>query len=134
MTQQRRIGDAAAAVIGSILLEPDLAGEVLRLVAETDMPGEYRVLYAGIRQLFAACSPVDAVTLAATCGKAYEPKILEVMQLTPTAANWREYAQIVHDQALLQRMQAAALGISAGRRPRPKSSRNCSRTVRRPKS
>ena len=113
MTQQRRIGDAAAAVIGSILLEPDLAGEVLRLVAETDMPGEYRVLYAGIRQLFAACSPVDAVTLAATCGKAYEPKILEVMQLTPTAANWREYAQIVHDQALLQRMQAAALGISA---------------------
>ena len=65
MTQQRRIGDAAAAVIGSVLLEPDLAGEVLRLVAETDMPGEYRVLYAGIRQLFAACSPVDAVTLAA---------------------------------------------------------------------
>lgn len=110
---QRRIGDAAAAVIGSILLEPDLAGEVLRRISEADMPGEYRALFAGIRQLFTACSPIDAVTLAATCGKAYEPKILEVMQLTPTAANWREYAQIVHDQALLQRMQAAALGISA---------------------
>lgn len=113
VSAQRRIGDAAAAVIGSILLEPDLAGEVLRRIAEADMPGEYRVLYAGIRQLFAACTPIDAVTLAATCGKAYEGKILDVMQLTPTAANWKEYCAIVHDQAQLQRLQAAALGITA---------------------
>ena len=114
MTQQhQRLGDAAAAIIGSVLLEPDLAGEVLRRIGEADMPGEYRVLFAGIRQLFAACSPVDPVTLAAVCGKAYEPKILEIMQLTPTAANWREYCQIVHDQAMLQRMQQAALGITA---------------------
>lgn len=109
----RRIGDAAAAVIGSVLLEPDLAGEVLRRLSEADMPGEYRALFAGIRQLFTACSPIDAVTLAAAVGKAYEPKILEILQLTPTAANWKEYCQIVHDQALLQRMQAAALGITA---------------------
>ena len=37
---QRRLGDAAAAIIGSILLEPDLAGEVLRRISEADMPGE----------------------------------------------------------------------------------------------
>lgn len=113
MSSQRRLGDAAAAVIGSVLLEPDLAGEVLRRLSEADMPGEYRALFAGIRQLFTACSPIDAVTLAAAVGKAYEPKILEILQLTPTAANWKEYVQIVHDQALLQRMQAAALGITA---------------------
>lgn len=113
MSAQRRLGDAAAAVIGSVLLEPDLAGEVLRRISETDMPGEYRVLYAGIRKLFAACAAIDAVTLAAIVGKAYEPKILEIMQLTPTAANWREYCQIVHDQALLRRMQETAHGITA---------------------
>ena len=113
MNAQRRIGDAAAAVIGSVLLEPDLAGEVLRRISETDMPGEYRVLYAGIRRLFAACAPVDPVTLAAVCGKAYEPKILEILQMTPTAANWKEYCQIVHDQALLRRLQETALGITA---------------------
>lgn len=110
---QERHVSAAAAVIGSILLEPELAGEVLRQLTEADFPGEYRALYSGIRQLFAACTPIDPVTLAAAVGKAYEPKILEVMQITPTAANCAEYVRLVHDQAMLQRLQQAAIDITS---------------------
>ena len=109
----RQVADASVAVIGSILLEPDLAGEILRRVRAEDISPDCRAIFEGVQRLFAQCRPIDPVTLASAVGKAYEGKILQIMELTPTAANWQEYCKILRESAMLTQLRQAAADITA---------------------
>ncbi|MEI3304931.1 MAG: hypothetical protein V8R40_02200 [Dysosmobacter sp.] len=35
----------------------------------------------------------------------YSDYMMELMEITPTSANWREYAAMMHSQATLQRVR-----------------------------
>ncbi len=49
----------------------------------------------------------------AEVGEAYGPVIGEILNTTPTAANWEEYTAIVRDTVQLGRLQAAAMRIAS---------------------
>ena len=66
--------DAEYSVIGSLLLEPQIAGELFAATSEQDFTREeLRNVYLAARQIFNAGKPLDAVTLRAAVGKEYEP-------------------------------------------------------------
>lgn len=105
--------DAQAAVIGSLLLEPErLAGEIMqRLRPEDFADGSLRSLYAAARELWLEQARIDPVTLLDKAGSAYHDLIAQVLQLTPTAANWESYAGIVKNNARLSKLRGVALRI-----------------------
>ena len=55
---------------------------------------------------------MDPVTIRGKLGADYEPWLLELMETTPTSANWREYATIMRDQAALSRIKELATALS----------------------
>lgn len=98
--------DAEYSVIGCLLIDPSIAGELFAVCRETDFTRpELQTLYAAARQLFFEGRPVDAVTIRASAGKEYEPLMMECMSVTPSAAGWRAYVDTAQEQTRLYRMR-----------------------------
>lgn len=107
-----RIFDAEAAVIGSVLISPEIIGDVMLRVMQDDfLHPEYRHLYQAIHALWMQRKPVDAVTVLAEAGDAYRDLIRQAMAVTPTAANWTAYADILVEQTRLARLKECAAEI-----------------------
>ena len=92
------------AVLGSVLVDPRLAGEMISRVGPEDFLSDtYRQIYYAIRSLFAKGETVDPVTvrckLGGVEGDQWGQLLLEMMELTPTAANIWEYADRMREQA-----------------------------------
>ena len=103
---------ARQSVIGSMLLSPEIIGDVVRRLSPEDFgAGALGSLYKGVCKLFSYGRPVDSVTLMAEVGEAYEPLIRDILRNTPTAANWEEYVNIVRDAVQLGKLQTAAMRI-----------------------
>lgn len=100
---------AENAVIGSLLLDERLAAPILAAVDPADIgdAGNRRIFQAA-RALLQEGKPVDVVTVRGKLGAAAEDRLLQLLEITPTAANWREYAEIMHEQATLARIQSSA--------------------------
>ena len=84
------------AVLGSMLLEDGLVGEVLAKVTPTDFTTEKcRMVFQAIRSVFASGEPVDPVTvlnkLGGQEGGEWARYLTELMETTPTASNVWEY-------------------------------------------
>ena len=99
---------AQTAVLGSLLIEPRLAGEALeRLRPEGFVTPKCRMVFEAIRSLFAAGRPTDPVAVRDRLGgrpeDGWDRYLLELMELTPTAANIWEYAALLREQARLAR-------------------------------
>ena len=100
---------AENAVIGSLLLDESLAAPILATVDVADFSDKgNRRIYQAARALLQEGKPVDPVTLRGKLGSAADTRMVQLIELTPTAANWREYAKIMHEQATLLRIQATA--------------------------
>lgn len=100
---------AQVSVIGSLLLEPELIGEVLLRLPDRDfLSGTCRRTYQVIRSLFQAGETVDPVTVREKLGGGSEWNafLLQVMELTPTAAHVWEYVRLVREQARLERLRS----------------------------
>ena len=110
--------DAAAeqAIIGSMLIDPACVPDVINKVrAEEFYIQTNREIFETIFSMFSFGKEIDSVTVMdqmKVCGVYREgttqPYLMEVMNLTPTAANVLKYAAIVRDQALLRNLQKAA--------------------------
>ena len=110
--RDHRILDAETAVLGSMLIAPEIVGEaMLRLRAEDFLDWEYKHVFEAIRSLWQQNSPVDAVTTLHQLGDAYEPFLRQIMEVTPTAANWEAYADILAEQARLAHLKESAAQI-----------------------
>ena len=106
--------DSQAALIGSLLIDGSIAGEVFAAVPETDFTAPAMLeLFKGCRALFLAGKPVDAVLLASELGADRRQTIIDCMDLTPTAANWRAYAAQLRQDAALARLRALGVSLSA---------------------
>ena len=100
--------EAEQAVIGGVLLSPEALARVGDLLREEDFyRRDHRLLWRAILHLAAKNRPFDAVTL----GEWLESKglqdqaggtgyLIELASSTPSAANVRAYAEIVHEKAL----------------------------------
>ena len=101
--------EAENAVLGSLLIDGDIVREVLAEVREEDFLSPMnREIFQAARALFRAGKPVDPVTIRDRLGPDATDYLVQLMEVTPTSANWREYAAILREKATLSR--AARLG------------------------
>ncbi|MEG1632849.1 MAG: replicative DNA helicase [Oscillospiraceae bacterium] len=106
---------AEQAVIGSMLIDPACVSEVIDKIRSVDFYIEAnRDIFDTIFAMFAYGQTIDPVTVLdqmkvrGVFGAASQQYVLELMQVTPTAANVLEYAAIVRDKALLRNIAQAA--------------------------
>ena len=96
------------AVLGSLLIEPELIGQVMTQIRAEDFTNERcRLIYQAITGAFLEGQAVDA---AIVCGRLggfdhVGQELLTIMEQTPTAANVWEYVKLLKDQAMLSRLR-----------------------------
>ena len=111
---------AEQAIVGSMLIDPSCIPDVINKVrADEFYIQTNREIFETIYSMFTFGKSIDAVTVLEQMkvrGVYHENTtqqyLMEVMNLTPTAANVGKYVTIVRDQALLRNLQKAADEIS----------------------
>jgi len=101
--------DAENAVIGSLLIDSSIARDLFAKVDGADfLNGANRQIFQTARALFRAGEPVDAVAIRNRMGTDYNDYFLQLMEITPTSANWEQYAAYMKEQTALQRVKDLA--------------------------
>ena len=108
--------EAEQAVLGSMLIDSRCVNEVVGILRPGDFYiGINRDIYETIYEMFSFSQIIDPVTVLDKMRErgVYEEKttskyLMELMEITPTAANVVRYAQIVRDQSLLRSLSTAA--------------------------
>ena len=105
--------DAQAAVLGSLLIDPEhLAGEIMQRLRPEDFgDSSLRSLFGAARELWLEQKKIDPITLLDRAGAAYGELVADVLRLTPTSANWESYCGIVKNNARLAKLQGVAARI-----------------------
>lgn len=108
MTQPpSRYYEAQLGVLGSMLIDGQhTAGLVMQGLQAEDFTGPNRAVFEACRKLFQAAKPIDAVTVGHQLGPEYKQLLLDLMELTPTAANVREYIRLTAEQSRLDKLKA----------------------------
>ncbi len=103
--------EAETAVIGALLIDEGIVKDVLFTVREQDFGVELnRKIFRAARELYLRAKPVNPVMIRDRIGKAEsESYLLQLVEITTTSANWREYAAAMAEQAFVRRMKA--LGV-----------------------
>lgn len=100
---------AQTSVLGAMLIDDRCVPVVLDLVKPDYFTlSQYRRIYEAIRQLAGIGKPVDPVTVLDRVGKEYADLLSQLMEITPTAANVREYCKILKREARMQLLRDAA--------------------------
>lgn len=108
MAEQTAVLSSQTAVIGALLIAPEICGELFGETAPEDfVTAAYRNVYEAARGLFFEGKAVDAVTVLDRLGGGAETRkfLMGLMEVTPSAANWREYAALLREQARLYRLR-----------------------------
>lgn len=114
MSNETKLLEAQQAVLGSMLIDDKAVGLVLQDVGPSDfITGAYRLIFEAFRAQFASGEPCDAVTINARLGGQYDKLLMELMQITPTAANVKSYVQLLKQQSRVHRLQDIALRMQA---------------------
>lgn len=115
-TAQRTL-DAEQAVVGSMLRSDAIIPQVLAKVDPADfLTPELRTIFEAIRMLFREGKPVDGVTVRNVVGESYSQLLVELLEVTPSAANWEAYADAMHEQAALRRIRSAGEALAGATR------------------
>ena len=112
--------EAEQSVLGGLLLENTAWEKIIDLLTEADFyRADHRLIYRHISLLIEDNKPADALTVAESLersakldevgGQAY---IGSLAVNTPSAANIRRYAEIVHDRAIMRRLAGVGTGIT----------------------
>lgn len=106
-----RYYEAQIGVLGSMLIDGEhTAGLVMQSLQPEDFTGPNRTIFKVCRELFRAGRPIDPVPVSHKLGDEYKQMLLEIMELTPTAANVREYITLTAEQSRLDKLKS--LGAS----------------------
>ena len=111
--------EAEQAVIGSILLDSRCVSDVIAVVKPEDFYlRQNRELFECIYTMFNYSQTIDPVTVLEKMRQMgyYQDKtrdyVLQLLEITPTAANAVRYANIVRDKAMLRSLATASTEIS----------------------
>lgn len=108
--------EAEQAVIGSMLIDPACIAEVIELLRPDDFYAEeHQRIFETIYSMFNSALKIDPVTVLDRLkaqgyydeagGRVY---LMQLMEVTPTSANVKEYAAIVRDKSMLRAIANAA--------------------------
>ena len=109
MVEQDGRLSAQVAVLGSLLIQPELVGQALEKIRPEDfLTPKCRMVFQAIKSLYTEGRPTDPVTvrgrLGGKDGDSWTEYLLELMDLTPTAANVWEYAALMREQARMAKV------------------------------
>ena len=112
--------EAEQAVLGSMLIDSRCVGEVVGILKPEDFfLRQNQEIYETIYRMFSYSLPIDVVTVLGKLkengyyDEASTPGyIRQLMEITPTAANVKHYANIVRDKSLLRALSRAATDIN----------------------
>lgn len=114
--------EAEQSVIGAVLLVGgDAMDRIEGVISEADFyRQEHRLIFAALRKLASAASPIDVITVAEALEGAGSlqnagglPYLGSLAQNVPSAANIRRYAEIVKERALQRELLVLADEIKA---------------------
>lgn len=96
---------AQQSVLGAVLIEPKCAGKIVFGIGLEDFTDTYRSIYSAIRELYTTGKAVDPVTVLDWIGGGAEMRrlIVELMEVTPTAANIDDYISICRECSRISR-------------------------------
>jgi len=97
--------DAQVGVLGSVLIEPKLAAKVLSETADDDYTGAFQAVYQAIRRVFQQGKPPDPVLINDALGGKYSKLLMEIMDVTPSAASVDYYLQACKSRGRLLRLR-----------------------------
>ena len=111
--------EAESAILGCILIDGDIQSELLETLREDDCYQESnRLVLEAMKKVYAARKPVDIVTLTdmlerdGTLERAGGlVRVTELAEVTPSAANYKQYFEIVRRDAVRRALIRAAKGI-----------------------
>lgn len=111
--------EAEQSVLGSMLIDSRCVNDVIGMVRPDDFYLQTnRDIYETIYEMFSYSQVIDPVTVLDKMRErgVYDEQnstkyIMQLMEITPTAANVKQYAKIVHDKALLRSLTEAASNI-----------------------
>lgn len=103
---------AQYSVLGSALIEPSLVPKMIQQTRTADFSGTCQTVYITMRKLFQDGTPVDIVSVAAALGDSYRQFLVQLMEITPTAANLDYYISLCRDQARLLTVKDLASRLS----------------------
>ena len=111
--------EAEQSVLGSMLIDSRCVSDVVGMVRPQDFYLQTnRDIYETIYEMFSYSQVIDPVTVLdkmrerGTFDEQTSTKyIMQIMEITPTAANVKQYAKIVHDKAMLRELSTAASDI-----------------------
>ena len=113
---------AELSVLGSLMIastqgDDRLVSEILAAVQSGDFADERnRTYFEAARSLYREGAPIDVVTVLSKLGLDRDPdarkRAAEIMEATPTTANWRQYADDLRTYAVLSKLQAEAIALT----------------------
>lgn len=111
--------DAEAALLGCILIDESIQSELLETLKEEEFYQEsHRLILTAMREVYGGRKPVDLVTLSdqlerdGTLERAGGIRaVTELAELTPSAANYKQYFEIVRRDAVNRALIRAAKDI-----------------------
>ena len=112
--------DAEQSVLGSMLIDERCVPDVIGLLSPDDFYlKQNREIYETIYVMFNFSQRIDPVTVLDKMKErgVYDEQhsydyIAQLLQITPTAANVKQYCTIVHDKSLLRALAAASSEIT----------------------
>ena len=103
--------NAQNAVLGSALIEPDLVPKVIQATRKEDFTGACRTVYDTMSRLYQDGAPVDVVSIGAALGAEYRRFLVELMEITPSAANIDHYIRLCREQAKVFAVRSLAQSL-----------------------
>ena len=109
MVEQDGRLSAQVAVLGSLLIQPELVGQALERVRPEDfLTPKCRMVFQAIKSLYTEGKPTDPVTILGKLrgkdGDSWAEYLMELMDLTPTANNIWEYAAVMREEARMAKV------------------------------
>lgn len=92
---------AQQSVLGSFLIDEKSIGMVVLSLEESDFQGVNRSIFRVFRERYLSGKTVDYISILASLddGDTYRDYIVQLMEITPTAANVKSYAEICRERS-----------------------------------
>ncbi len=105
--------DAEYGVLGSLLIDADMTAPLIfsSVRAEHFVHGDCRHIFQTACDMYGRGDKLDVLTIISAAGQGYRQMAMEIMDITPTAANCEEYIRILRECAVRSRLAQQAMEL-----------------------
>lgn len=99
---------AQNSVLGAALIDEKTAVRILSETEESDYSGACKTVFSAMQTLFSQGKPLDPVTVGAFLGADYRGFLVQLMEVSPSAANVEHHIHLCREQAKVLSVQEIA--------------------------